>query len=204
MRRQGGEERGDDRPAHPPGGAGTRGRTGPRRVPRNHFRSPPPLASSPIPIGPRAPLSRPRHEREREREPVGTRHHWPLPPFTPHPSAGPSAARPPARLLPLWAACVCARAECFRGVKTGGEGRAWGQRSGKNSGPRAGTPPEAPLRPCIPPPLPPRRAALPLFTLLRKHSALAALRNPELSGWDRVERGGEAEGRGGRVGEKNT
>ena len=44
--------------------------------------------------------------------------------------------------------------ECFRRVKTGGEGRAGGQRSGEKPGPRAGTPPEAPLTPYLPPPLP--------------------------------------------------
>ena len=31
---------------------------------------------------------------------------------------------------------------------------------GETPGPRAGTPPEAPLTPCLPPPFPPRRAAL--------------------------------------------
>ena len=40
------------------------------------------------------------------------------------------------------------------------------------TGPRAGTPPEAPLTPCIPAPLPPRRAALPLFTFRKvNHSS---------------------------------
>ena len=37
--------------------------------------------------------------------------------------------------------------ECFRRVKTGGDGRARGQRSGETPGLRAGTPPEAPLMP---------------------------------------------------------
>ena len=37
--------------------------------------------------------------------------------------------------------------ECFRTVKTGGEGRARGQRSGRKPGPRAETPPESPLTP---------------------------------------------------------
>ena len=47
--------------------------------------------------------------------------------------------------------------ECFRRVKTGGEGRARGQRSGETPGPRAGTPPEAALTPCICPPSPEAR-----------------------------------------------
>ena len=41
-----------------------------------------------------------------------------------------------------------------------GEGGARGLRSGENPGPRAGTPPEAPLTPCLPAPLPPRRAVI--------------------------------------------
>ena len=52
------------------------------------------------------------------------------------------------------------RVECFRRVKTGGEGRARGQRSGEMPGPRAGTPPEAPPDAVNSGPPPPRRAAL--------------------------------------------
>ena len=46
------------------------------------------------------------------------------------------------------------------GVNSGGEGRERGQRSGETPGPWAGTPPHSPLTPCLPAPLPPRRAAL--------------------------------------------
>ena len=80
-------------------------------------------------------------------------------------------------------------AECFRRVKTGGEGRARGQRSGETPRPRGGTPPEAPLTPCLPAPLP-RGAphSPPLFTL-RQHSS-HSIRTP----------GGRAGARGGERG----
>ena len=53
------------------------------------------------------------------------------------PPLSPPAARPRRRGRLL----LCAPVECFRRVKTGGDGRAGGQRSGEKPGPRAGTPP---------------------------------------------------------------